>query len=330
MLAEAGFIFAVCQIGAEKALKAEIDREWPALRFAFSRPGFVTFKLPEQTRWALDVDLRSTFARTYGFSLGKVHGPEARELVPQVWQLAGSVVPAHVHTWQRDTAVPGERGFEPGVTPLADEVGRLLLAAQPPASSASPPALNQVARPGEWVLDCVLVEPDEWWIGYHVATSPPTCWPGGVPEIAPRDDVVSRAYWKTIEALEWSRLPLRAGDHCAEIGSSPGGAVQALLDRGLTVLGIDPAEMDESLVGHERLTHVRKRAMDLKRREFRDVKWLLADSNVAPHYTLDSVEAIVTHREVHVRGLLLTLKLLDWALAAQIPDYVARVRSWGF
>ena len=37
--------------------------------------------------------------------------------------------------------------------------------------------------------------------------------------------------------------------------------------------------------------------------------------NVAPRYTLDAVEAIVTHPEVNIRGLLLTLKLPDWDLA---------------
>jgi 23S rRNA (cytidine2498-2'-O)-methyltransferase len=133
-----------------------------------------------------------------------------------------------------------------------------------------------------------------------------------------------------VEGLIWSRLPLQAGDQCAELGSAPGGAAQALLERRLTVLGIDPAEMDPALLSQPDLTHVRKRAMDMKRREFRHVKWLFADSNVAPKYTLDAVEAIVTHREVHVQGMLLTLKLLDWSLAQQIPDYVARVHSWGF
>ena len=52
--------------------------------------------------------------------------------------------------------------------------------------------------------------------------------------------------------------------------------------------------------------------------------------NVAPAYTLDTVEAIVTHHEVDVRGLLLTLKLPDWKLAAEVPDWLARIRSWGY
>jgi 23S rRNA (cytidine2498-2'-O)-methyltransferase len=60
------------------------------------------------------------------------------------------------------------------------------------------------------------------------------------------------------------------------------------------------------------------------------MRWLTADMNVAPNYTLDSVEAIITCAEVNIRGMLLTLKLPDWGLANQVPDYLDRIRSWGY
>src|SRR6186997_3062423 len=40
------FIFATCQVGAEPALKTELARVWPDFKFAYSRPGFLTFKVP--------------------------------------------------------------------------------------------------------------------------------------------------------------------------------------------------------------------------------------------------------------------------------------------
>ena len=40
------FLFTVCQVGAEGALKNEVLRSHPELRFAYSRPGFVI-----ETRW---------------------------------------------------------------------------------------------------------------------------------------------------------------------------------------------------------------------------------------------------------------------------------------
>ena len=42
-------------------------------------------------------------------------------------------------------------------------------------------SLNAEVPAGESVLDCVLVEPHEWWLGSHRAESPETRWPGGVP-----------------------------------------------------------------------------------------------------------------------------------------------------
>jgi 23S rRNA (cytidine2498-2'-O)-methyltransferase len=233
--------------------------------------------------------------------------------------------------WQRDARVPGDRGFEPGITPLAGEIAAAIAAAKPAEGCGeSDLIINRKARPGDLVLDCVVVEPGEWWVGRHRAASVPARFPGGVCVTPTPADVVSRAFWKMREALAWSQLPVKMGDRCAEIGSAPGGSSQALLEAGLQVVGIDPADMDESLADHPHFTHVRKRAADMKRREFRGVRWLMADSNVAPKHTLDTVEAIVTNGQVHVRGMLLTLKLLDWQLAAMIPEYLARIRSWGF
>jgi 23S rRNA (cytidine2498-2'-O)-methyltransferase len=356
-MSDGEFLFVVCQVGAESALKSELSRRWPDIRLAFSRPGFVTFKLPPEHGLNRDVEWASVFARTCGFSLGKVAGDRAEAMADRVWQIVGDRPFDHLHVWQRDPAMPGDHDFEPGITPLADAVGRIIAARRPTEngtsfeertpgdvtesaasvesvhSSESRPRVfpvNLVARPGQRILDCVMVEPNEWWIGEHQASAMPTRWPGGTPKIDMPDDAVSRAYLKITEALLWSRLPVAAGDHCVELGSSPGGSCQALLDRGLIVTGIDPAEMAPSVLEHPNFTHVRARGADLKRREFRHVKWLFADSNVAPKHTLDTVEHIVTNRQVNVQGILLTLKLIEWHLADQIPEYLDRIRNWGY
>src|SRR5882724_9885224 len=67
------FVFVSCQPGAEPALKDELAREHPEFRFAFSRPGFVTFKSPNDLK--PDFELRSVFARAYGLSLGDSREP---------------------------------------------------------------------------------------------------------------------------------------------------------------------------------------------------------------------------------------------------------------
>lgn len=324
------FLYVVCQVGAETALKQELAANWPGLRLAFSRPGFVTFKLESEQPIAENTDLRSIFARTWGFSLGKVQVSDVAQAAAEIWKVAGDRPYRHIHVWERDAATPGDRGFEPGLTALAAGVGQQIAAHQPANLAKKPLPVNLLTKSGELILDCVLVEPNQVWVGYHVASTLPTRWPGGVPKLDLPEQAVSRAYLKMQEALLWSGLPVAPGDRCVEVGSSPGGSCQALLERGLRVTGIDPAEMDAILLANPNFTHIRARAADLKRREYRGVKWLMVDSNVAPKHTLDSVEHIVTNPQVQIRGLLLTLKLPEWTLTEAIPEYLARIRAWGY
>ena len=68
----------------------------------------------------------------------------------------------------------------------------------------------------------------------------------------------------------------------------------------------------------------------MQRKEFVGVRWLVADMNIAPEATLDTVESIVTHPGLTIRGMVLTLKLSDWSEASGLPELAARVRGWGF
>jgi 23S rRNA (cytidine2498-2'-O)-methyltransferase len=305
------------------------------LRFAFSRPGFVTFRIADDAADGSPPALRSPFARTWGYSLGKVVGADANQLARSVWTLVAAERASHgigqfkhLHVWQRESALPGDEGFDPTAATPAHEAGAKLLAQRP--KSATPPSLNAEVAPGEAVLDCVLVEPNEWWVGWHRADSPETCWPGGVPLLNAPPNMISRAYLKIEEALRWSELPIRSGHRCVEIGSAPGGSCAALLARGCFVAGIDTAEMDPAVLANPRFTHLRARARDVPRSAFRDARWLMADANVAPKHTLDTVEAIVNARDVRIEGLVLTLKLTDPRLAAELPAFHKRIRGWGY
>jgi 23S rRNA (cytidine2498-2'-O)-methyltransferase len=326
------FLYVTCQVGAEGAVKGEMARGLPAARPAYARPGFLTFKLPERHLLPVAFDLHLVFARAVGFSLGKATGADQAALARAVWNLAQGRIFQRLHVWERDQAVPGERGFEPSITPLAVETARLLRQHCPEPQMLAPRAedLKTPARRGDTVLDCILVEPDEWWVGFHEAHSVESRWPGGMMSLELPPDAVSRAWLKMEEALRWSQLPIPPGARCAELGASPGGSSQALLGRGLVVLGVDPADIHPSVLAHPNFTHLRKRVTQVRRREMRKVRWLMADMNVAPSYTLDAVESIVTHPMVNIRGMLLTLKLFEWKLADEVPQYLARVQGWGY
>lgn len=328
----AEFLFVVCQVGAEKAVREEVTRRWKAFRFAFSRPGFLTFKLPPDHGLDGDFDLESVFARAYGFSLGGVEGQTAEELATEIWQLGKGRTFQRVHVWEKDRAEPGEHGFEPGITPAALDAHQWLLKKCPYPKSLAKTAddLTHPARAGECVLDCVMLAPDQWWAGWHRANSIASRYPGGMMSLEMPPGTVSRAWLKMEEALRWSGLPIPRGARVAELGSAPGGASQALLARGFLVTGIDPAEMAPAVLADPHFTHIRRRSTQVRKREFRKIRWLTADMNVAPEYTLDAIEAIVTHTEVSIRGLLLTLKLPEWRLASRVPEFFGRVRGWGY
>ncbi len=323
------FVFIAIQSGAERALKNEIAREHPDLKFAFSRPGFVTFRSTEDL--ANDFVLRSVFARTWGYSLGKVVGSDDAQLARDAWRLVGEQLPdepiRHLHVWQRDRALPGDEGYDGAAAELARSLGALLVENRPARSE--PPVVNSPIAIGE-IVDVVLVERDEWWLGWHRAETPETRWPGGMPPIALPPRMISRAYLKIVEALEWSELPIQPGDRCVEIGSSPGGSCLALLNRGLLVTGIDPAEMDSEVLAHPNFTHIRAIAKNVKRSIFRDCRWLVMDANVAPNYTLDTLDGVLTQGGARPEGLVLTLKLTDPALAEKLPAIAERIGRYGY
>jgi 23S rRNA (cytidine2498-2'-O)-methyltransferase len=334
------FVFMTCRPGAETALKQEVARSEPEWRLAYSRPGFATFKCASDGRLVDEpiddkrlAERSWVLARTHGLSLGKVTGEELATLARQVWELVRDEPFGDIHVWQRDAERSEDASGAPGATPLAAEIERAIRAAasascdnlrEPPGEQRRPAARD--AR----VLDVVVVEPHEWWIGYHRVVTPPQRWPGGAIPVRTPEHAVSRAYTKLAEALAWSGLPIAEDDECVELGCAPGGASQALLDRGLYVTGIDPAEVDPILLAHPRFRQLRKRSKEVRRSEYLGVRWLAADMNLAPSYTLDAVEAIVTHADVHIRGMILTLKLADWSQADRLAEYAARVHGWGY
>ncbi len=329
------FAMVCCQNGSEPAVKTEVSAQgW---RLAFSRRGFISFK-HDAARPKLP---QGVFVRTASWSLGFVKGEHSAGNVEQAIGMlsAKAVRPAfdQLHVWPRDRLPVGKFEFEPGIDEVSRAVGESLVTPLHNAGLIAEPEFNRPALPGQRVLDVVLVEPSQWAIGWHPVPSPSAgqaapitvTWPGGVQPIEPTVSVISRAYYKAAEAIGWSGFELRPGDLAVEVGAAPGGACGRLLELGLNVIGIDPAEIDPEILEHPRFRHIRARAGDLPRRDYIGAKWLLVDSNVRPDQTLTTVEHIVTHRQSTIQGMLLTLKLGGIEHADRIDGWVRRVRQWG-
>ncbi|MDR1958218.1 MAG: hypothetical protein LBQ54_04120 [Planctomycetaceae bacterium] len=306
--------------------------KYPEFRFSYSRPGFLTWKIPSCLIQKDKMEIQSVFMRYCGVSLGKITGDDFAKNAVQFWNRIGERKFDRLHVFPKDKATPGESGYEPGLTEESRRIFKTIVSHAPEFFQNKPrfsfPEIE--ASKGDTVMDCLIAAPGEWWIGYHQAVDWRSSFPGGLLTLSMPSDAVSRAFLKFEEGLRWSGFPIQTGSRCADIGSAPGGGAQALLCRGAEVLGVDPAEMSPVLMKHPRFTHLRGRINQLKRRYFRKSRWITTDMNVSPNYTLDVLEDLVLHPEIRIRGMLFTLKLLKWELFADIPDYIDRIRNWGF
>ena len=59
------------------------------------------------------------------------------------------------------------------------------------------------------------------------------------------------------------------------------------------------------------------------------VDWLLLDVNLASQVAIHSVRGIVSSLRGSLRGVLFTLKLNDWAMAAKVPELLRRIGEMG-
>jgi 23S rRNA (cytidine2498-2'-O)-methyltransferase len=312
------FLLVACQGGAEAELVRRQEAVLPQLRKAAWRRGVVTFRLdpPGQPPFDPPPDFVPdfVFARTCIRSLGQVTGDGDAARVAAVLAAAAAGPWHNVHVWPRDPAT---------AAPI-EEVRVGLLAAAGIAAATS------IAAPGDRVIDCVIDSPERWWVGWHRVATPASRWPGGLYPGTLSPTAVSRAWLKLDEAIATFELRLDRGQRAVELGAAPGGASQRLLEAGLDVVGIDPALVDPVVAAHPRFTQWRKRARDMKLREFRGFDWLVCDMNIDPVSTMESLGRIVTAPGVRPLGIIATLKLPEWSRAAALPDWLAAFRSWGF
>jgi len=240
-----------------------------------------------------------------------------------------------LHFWVRDGLLPAwqmGRGTEPDVPAGLQQFAAALhaaLVAQTLLGDST--AWNLIAAAGQRVLDVCLVGPHQLLLGEHVVRQSFQKWPGGVMPLVPTNPPpISRAYFKVREAVSWAELRIRPGQRAVEIGAAPGGSCQWLLEQGLLVTGIDPAEIDPAIAQHPNFTHVRRRGREVKRRDLFHCDWLLSDANLPPNYILATLDDLLAHPRVAPQGLILTLKLPDTRLLEHWNEWSDKVRSWGY
>lgn len=316
------FYFATCQVGAEKAVKAEVLAEQPQLRFAFSRPGFVTFKEASDEQPSVQLK-KNIFTRLWGEVLGQTKDPatlpELLKLIPD-----GKTV----QIFDRDLYVPGD---EPDSFVLHSNIHKI-------ADELNGFQWNEIPRKGSEVYDLIWVDDFHVFVGKHIFSDRISAAPGNIPHIPLAKESPSRAFLKIEEAIYRFNPNIEKGTQVLEVGCSPGGATTAMSMRGLNVTGVDPKYMDKKVYELPGFQFVQKCARDVKAQELVSTNptWLVMDMNIAPLEALDELHHIVSllrknfGKQLKLHEGFLTIKLNDWKFAESIPLYLKRLEEIGF
>ncbi|HUF37370.1 MAG TPA: SAM-dependent methyltransferase [Anaerolineales bacterium] len=110
----------------------------------------------------------------------------------------------------------------------------------------------------------VVCIPGEAFLGISLAAHNLSSWAGGEIRYRKEPERISRAEFKLLEALETFRVDFPKSGRALDLGASPGGWTRLLLEHGLEVTAVDPAELDPRLSGHPGLRHIRARFEDAR------------------------------------------------------------------
>jgi 23S rRNA (cytidine2498-2'-O)-methyltransferase len=329
---EVAFVWVTHQPSVARWAKREIAERAPHLHFAFARPGLMTFKVVD----GAGLPIPSSFARASGWSLGRATDLDAFVALVKPWREAHPrrKGPLRLHVFERDVDVPWEERDPETRGARARAVEASLREALPNDFDPEVRALR-----GDVVLDVIVPhggEPDEpWFVGWHVHDLDHGPWPGGTPGLAAPPEAPSRAWSKIEEALRWADFEPKPGEIAVELGSAPGGASLAMLERGLTVYGVDPGAMDPRVLAYEgssgqRFVHLHAPAAEVEKLALpRRYQWLLSDVNLAPMIALKYIERFVALAHGGLRGAVLTLKLNDDGVVAALPRLRERIAKLG-
>src|SRR6266852_843785 len=122
-------------------------------------------------------------------------------------------------------------------------------------------ALESIKKPQ--LVISLLCTTEKGYIGISTTEENLSDWPGGMRHFAQTPEQISRAEFKLLEALEVFGVTLPERGRALDLGAAPGGWTRLLLEAGLHVVAVDPAQLDPRLVaprfivGEPRLEHYR-------------------------------------------------------------------------
>lgn len=310
------FIFALCNSGAEKALKLEVESMKLPWRFSYQKKGFIAFKAdPQNGPFTLkSLNEPVAFARRLCLSLGKAASAEAA--TDLIYKICDS-----------QTLIHRARYFDHKMEGIRED----------------PLSLPKRPQYGQCIGTIAEIAPGEFFAGLHIHENFLSPDPAGDSATEMPQSSPSRAWLKIEEAIRFFDLTFTKKDIVVEVGCAPGGVVLALLDRGVSVIGVDPANMAEIVRKYEIpernaavkpgtpwFYHCRKPAALAGKKDLGNgVTWFMSDMNQSPEVVIRECLRF-TKMAPQIRGVLMTLKLTELSQVVDKNNWFTMLANGGF
>jgi 23S rRNA (cytidine2498-2'-O)-methyltransferase len=114
-------------------------------------------------------------------------------------------------------------------------------------------AVESIKKPQ--IVVSVLCTANKGYVGISTVKENLSDWPGGMRHFAQTPEQISRAEFKLLEALEVFGVTLPAHGRALDLGAAPGGWTRLLLEASMSVVAVDPAQLDPRLRRYPHLEH---------------------------------------------------------------------------
>ncbi|CAM4206378.1 SAM-dependent methyltransferase [Paenibacillus alkaliterrae] len=114
------------------------------------------------------------------------------------------------------------------------------------------------------IIIAIYAAVNELYIGFGTPQDMLSDWPGGAVRFQREEGQISRAKFKLLEAEREFGLNYAKHQLALDVGAAPGGWTSLLLERGLRVTAIDPADLHPSLMAYPTLTYLKRNASEVK------------------------------------------------------------------
>ena len=162
------------------------------------------------------------------------------------------------------------------------------------------------------------------YVGWGTPAEQLSDWPGGAVRFQREEGQISRAKFKLLEAERAFGLDYGAYRSALDIGAAPGGWTSLLLERGLPVTAVDPAELHPTLLGHPNLVYKKANAGDVS---FKSGAFdlLVCDMSWSP---MGMVKLVLEQADAVAAGgtAVITVKLMHRKPLQTIRDVIARLQ----